>query len=135
MAARSHYLIYLDTVPKNVRKNIQAALLEAQMHGYDTYINCAQYIMTELIAGNIHPEIAKESRAYLELILTAISAKQIAEAKQGLTSGKSANSSVAEQLSKAKRKAKKMKLELTDNGVGDLEMSLKALKDEMKVER
>ena len=131
MASRGNsFLLYQDTVPQDVRDGIKAKLLEAQMHGYETFIDSAQYIMTELLAGNIHPDVAKESRAYLELILTAISAKNIVEAKTGKelpTAG-----SVAAQLAAAKKKAKKMKLELTDHGTGEFEVEMKALKEEVK---
>lgn len=130
MARGNSFLLYQDTVPQEVREGIKSKLLQAEMHGYDTFINSAQYIMTELLAGKIPPDVAKEARAYLELILTAVSAKHIVEAKTG--KDLPTNATVSAQLNAAKKKAKKMQLELTDHGTGELEMEMKALKDKVK---
>lgn len=131
MARSNSFLLYQDVVPEAVREAIKEKLLEAEMHGYDTFIASAQYIMAELLAGQIPPDVAKEARAYLELILTAISAKNIVEAKTGKLAPTAGT--VAAQLREAKSRKKKMALELTDYGTGELEAELKTLGEGVKV--
>jgi hypothetical protein len=130
MGRGNSFLLYQDTVPVEVREEIKGRLLEAEMHGYEKFIAAAQYIMAEVLAGQIPPDVAKEARAYLELILTAISAKNIVEAKNGQGTLPT-TSAVAEQLKAAQSKAKKMRLELTDHGTGDIEVEMQALKSKV----
>ena len=119
------FITYRDIVPEEVRLNIQTQLLSAKMNGYDEFIACTQYIMSELAAANIPPTIAVEMRAYLELILTAISAKRIAEAAS-MPGVKPTASSIAAQMDEAKKAARKMRpaLTMTDEGNGTFEFDV-----------
>lgn len=113
MSGNNELLTYRREVPEKVRQTIKRKILEASAHGYDEFITVSQYILAELLAGNISPGIAKEARALLELIMTAITAKQIT--KKG---GQKPQRDIAKDLEKARKlaKAQRPSLELTDYG-------------------
>lgn len=101
-------------VPEDVREEMKAKLLQASVEGLDEYIEVTQYIMAELVAGNIGTDVAQECRALLELMMTAIVARSI-ERKKGGTS----QSEVAEALRKAKRERKMLAPQVNLDGYGD----------------
>tara|TARA_R100001594_G_scaffold140280_1_gene185315 strand:+ start:2805 stop:3215 length:411 start_codon:yes stop_codon:yes gene_type:complete len=91
-------------VPADVRKEIRAHLLKAHVEGMDGFIEATQYILAQLISGNIAPDVATAAKGYMELMFTAISAKLIHEREE-----KSANpSTVMARVAEAQRRGKKM---------------------------
>ena len=64
-------------VPANVRENIKAHLLRAHIEGLDGFIEATQYIIAQLVSGNIAPEVANSAKGYMELLFTAVSAQMI----------------------------------------------------------
>ena len=126
MSNNNELLQYRREVPEEVRERIKQQLLEASIEGYDEFIQVSAYIVAQLVGGEISPGIAKEARSYLELIMTAITAKQITN------KGKEATAvNVSKDLEKARKKAKKLRpnLELTDYG-NTQELSIKVKEKE-----
>lgn len=110
------FLQYREVIPEEVRQDIKDKLLQAKMEGYETFIATTQYILAEMVGGNIPPEIAKECRAYLELLMTAVAAKTIVEhGKKGTAA------ELHKSIQEAQRTAKKATraiTEITDFGDG-----------------
>lgn len=73
------WLVYRETVPEHVRQHLKEKILEAAIDGFDDFLDVTVAITAEILSGNIHPEIAKEARSYLELALTAVTAKAMQE--------------------------------------------------------
>ena len=69
------WLVYRETVPDHVRQHLKEKILEAAIDGFEDFLDVTVAITAEILSGNIHPEIAKEARSYLELALTAVTAK------------------------------------------------------------
>lgn len=74
------WLLYRQTVPPEVRERIKELVLEASIDGFDDFLQVTVNITAEILAGDIHPEVAKEARSYLELALTAVTAKAMQDA-------------------------------------------------------
>ena len=91
-------------VPENVREDIKNHLLKAHVEGMDGFIEATQYIISQLISGNIAPDVATAAKGYMELMFTAISAKLIHEKEEKVASPSTVMSRVAE----AKKRSKKM---------------------------
>lgn len=91
-------------VPAKVREDIRNKLLEASVNGMDGFIEATQYIIAQLISGNIAPDVATAAKGYMELMFTAISAKMIHDRE----SGKASPSSVMARVAEAKQRSKKM---------------------------
>ena len=70
-------------VPAKVREDIKNKLLEAHVNGMDGFIEATQYIIAQLVSGNIAPEVATAAKGYMELMFTAISAKMIHDNESG----------------------------------------------------
>jgi hypothetical protein len=92
---------YREVVPKHVRENLKTRLLEAEMMGYSSFLKMATFITAEVVSGNIPPSIATEARAWAELVMTAIAAKQMQEKDKG------GNRSLIKTLSQAQNKSKR----------------------------
>tara|TARA_R110002096_G_scaffold43109_2_gene116162 strand:+ start:665 stop:1024 length:360 start_codon:yes stop_codon:yes gene_type:complete len=75
--------LYRQEVPADVRENIKNRILEAALDDFEDYLLLVNSIIADILAGDIHPEVAKEARAYLELALTAITAKSMQDAGKG----------------------------------------------------
>ena len=73
------WLLYRQHVPSDVREKIKETILTAAIEDFDAFLQVTVDITAELLAGNIHPEIAKAARAYLELALTAVTANAMAQ--------------------------------------------------------
>ena len=99
---------YRREVPEEVREDMKARLLQAQMSGsYEEFIGAGTYILAHLIGGDISPGIASEARAYLELLMAAITTQEAVKQKNS-TSPK-AVSAVYEKARKRGRKVIKDK--------------------------
>lgn len=69
--------LYREEMSAEAREEIRDLLLSAKVNGFDEFLDVAMAITARIISGEIHPEVAKEARSYLELCLTAITAKAI----------------------------------------------------------
>lgn len=95
---------YRREVPKKVREEMKAQLLEAKMSGsYEEFIEAGTYILAHLVGGDISPAIASEARAYMELLMAAITTQKAIEQKQS-TSPKA----VSDLYEKARKKGRKV---------------------------
>ena len=91
-------------VPSHVREEIKEHLLRAHVEGMDGFIEATQYIVPQLLSGNIAPDVANAAKGYMELMFTAVSAKMIHEREE-----KSASpSTVMARVAEAQRRSKKM---------------------------
>ena len=91
-------------VPSHVREEIKEHLLRAHVEGMDGFIEATQYIVSQLLSGNIAPDVANAAKGYMELMFTAVSAKMIHEREE-----KSASpSTVMARVAEAQRRSKKM---------------------------
>lgn len=79
--------LYRQEVPPEVRRRIKDRILTAALDDFEDYLVLVNSIIADILAGDIHPDVAKEARAYLELALTAITAKAL---QDGNNSGSSA---------------------------------------------
>ena len=91
-------------VPESVREEIKGHLLKAHIEGMDGFIEATQYIIAQLISGNIAPDVANAAKGYMELLFTAVSAKLIHEREE-----KNATpSSVMARVAEAQKRGRKM---------------------------
>jgi|TARA_R100000005_G_C4991637_1_gene198956 hypothetical protein len=89
-------------VPEQVRQDIKKAIRDAYEHGYrgqQLVQELSLFILSEMLAGNIQPDIAREARGYVEIVLTSITAQALAEADKA-----NGTSAVAKQLAEARKK-------------------------------
>ncbi len=91
-------------VPADVREDIKGYLLRAHIEGMDGFIEATQYIIAQLVAGNIAPEVANSAKGYMELLFTAVSAKLIHEKE----SKDATPSNVMARVAQAHKRSKKM---------------------------
>jgi hypothetical protein len=77
--------LYRDEMSEETREWIRDELLAASLEGFDDFLSVSMGIIARILSGDIHPEMAKEARSYLELCLTALTAKAMQEgnAKEG----------------------------------------------------
>ncbi len=84
MGKADPWLVYRETVPEDVRQAIKDQILAAAVDGFEDFLQVTQNITASILCGDIHPEVAKEARSYLELALTAVTAKAMQDrSKQG----------------------------------------------------
>ena len=69
------WLLYRNEVSAELREEIRDQLLAAKVNGFEDFLEVSMAIVARVLCGDIHPEIAKETRSYLELCLTAVTAK------------------------------------------------------------
>ena len=81
------WLLYRQEMTEEAREEIRDLLLTAKVNGFDEFLEVSMAITARIISGEIHPEVAKEARSYLELCLAAITAKALQEGgrKKGLS--------------------------------------------------
>jgi hypothetical protein len=91
-------------VPEKVRDEIKDHLIRAHVEGMDGFIEATQYIIAQLMSGNIAPDVANAAKGYMELMFTAVSAKMIHE-KESSTANPS---TVMARVAEAQRRSKKM---------------------------
>jgi hypothetical protein len=91
-------------VPLDIRDEIKGYLLKAHIEGMDGFIEATQYIIAQLISGNIAPEVANAAKGYMELLFTAVSAKMIHEKE----SKDATPSNVMARVAEAHKRSKKM---------------------------
>ena len=103
-------------VPARVRKEIREHLLRAHVEGMDGFIAATQYILAQLISGNIAPDIANAAKGYMELLLTAISAKMIHEREAQDASPSNVMARVAEAHKKGKKMIPQYTLDVEEDG-------------------
>ena len=75
--------LYRQEVPAHVRASIKERILTAALDDFEDYLLLVNSIIADILAGDIHPEVAKEARAYLELSLAAITAKAMQDGSSG----------------------------------------------------
>ncbi len=95
---------FYNHVPAKVREEIKDHLIRAHVDGMDGFIEATQYIIAQLMSGNIAPEVANAAKGYMELMFTAVSAKMIHEKESNAASPSAVMARVAE----AQRRSKKM---------------------------
>jgi len=95
---------FYNHVPAKVREDIKDHLIRAHIDGMDGFIEATQYIIAQLMSGNIAPEVANAAKGYMELMFTAVSAKIIHEKESSAASPSAVMARVAE----AQRRSKKM---------------------------
>lgn len=91
-------------VPEKVRDEIKDHLIRAHVEGMDGFIEATQYIIAQLMSGNIAPDVANAAKGYMELMFTAVSAKMIHEKE----SSSASPSAVMARVAEAQRRSKKM---------------------------
>lgn len=91
-------------VPSDVREEIKNHLLRAHVDGMDGFIEATQYIISQLMSGNIAPDVATAAKGYMELMFTAVSAKMIHERE----ASKASPSNVMARVAEAQKRSKKM---------------------------
>ncbi len=112
---------YRKDIPEDVRTAMKTHILEAEMGGYDALIETSTYILAQLVGGDISPQVAQEARAYLELIMTSISAKLLVQRAEGGSAH-----DLIESLQRAKKDAKRHKrLLLIDQPLDGIEIEMK----------
>lgn len=104
---------YRELVPQHVRNDLKAQMLQAEMLGYSSFLKMATHITSEVVSGNIPPSIAKEARAWSELIMTAIAAKNLQD------KDKSGNATLVTQLTSARKQAKRQARAITHDTTQD----------------
>jgi len=77
------YSAWLAQVPLDKREVISKFLRTNPVNDYEDVLNFSQFLLAELIEGNITPVIAREARSYLELIFTIIATKNSAMGTPG----------------------------------------------------
>jgi len=91
-------------VPAEVREEIKGQILKAYISDMDGFIEATQYIIAQLLCGNIAPDVANSAKGYMELLFTAVSAKLIHERE-----AKNATpSNVMARVADAQRRGRKM---------------------------
>tara|TARA_S200002703_G_scaffold35810_2_gene30898 strand:+ start:1695 stop:2105 length:411 start_codon:yes stop_codon:yes gene_type:complete len=103
-------------VPSKVREDIKNKLLEAHVNGMDGFIEATQYIIAQLISGNIAPEVANAAKGYMELMFTAVSAKMIHDNESGSAKPSSVMSRVAEAKKRSKRMIPQYTIDVEEDG-------------------
>jgi hypothetical protein len=103
------WLLYRETIPQHERERLKELVLEASLNGFESFLDTTMAITAEIIAGNVHPAVAREARAYLELAMAAVTAKVLQD-KADRSSGKG---EVSARLSAVRQKTNKTQAALT----------------------
>ena len=103
-------------VPAKVREEIREHLLQAHVEGMDGFIEATQYILAQLISGNIAPDIANSAKGYMELLFTAISAKMIHERESRTARPSDVMARVAEAHKRGKKMIPQYTLDVEEDG-------------------
>ena len=77
------YSAWLQTVPQDKREVISKFLRANPLNDYDDVLSFGQFLLAELVEGNITPVIAREARSYLEFLFTIIATKNSAMGTPG----------------------------------------------------
>jgi hypothetical protein len=77
------YSAWLNTVPTDKREVISKFLRSNPLNDYDDVLSFGQFLLAELMEGNITPVIAREARSYLEFLFTIIATKNSAMGTPG----------------------------------------------------
>lgn len=117
-AVLSQLAEFRDEVPADVREQMKMRIISAQIDGYDEMITLMQYIVGEVVAGNLSPSIADSVRKYIELMLTTVTMARMRDA--GGTASASVTGVYAE-LVEANKKGRKM---VADYGIGHAAVDL-----------
>ena len=88
--------LYREEMSAVEREKIRDLLLTAKVNGFDEFLDVTMAITARIISGEIHPAVAQEARSYLELALTAITARAIQQ-------GSVANGSMEARIAKVNR--------------------------------
>lgn len=103
-------------VPAKVREEIRDHLLKAHVEGMDGFIEATQYIISQLISGNIAPDVATAAKGYMELMFTAISAKLIHEKEEKAASPSTIMARVAEAQKRSKKMIPQYTIDVEEDG-------------------
>ena len=103
-------------VPAQVREDIKNHLLKAHIEGMDGFIEATQYIISQLISGNIAPDVANAAKGYMELMFTAISAKMIHEREEKSASPTTVMARVAEAQKRSKKMIPQYTIDVEEDG-------------------
>jgi len=103
-------------VPSHVREEIKEHLLRAHVEGMDGFIEATQYIVSQLLSGNIAPDVANAAKGYMELMFTAVSAKMIHEKDSSRSSASDVMSRVAEAHKRSKKMIPQYTLDVEEDG-------------------
>ena len=77
------YLTWLQTVPESKRKLIATFLRKNPIRDYDDVLSFSQFLLAELVMGNMTPVIAREARAWVEFMFTIVATKNNAMGTPG----------------------------------------------------
>ena len=103
-------------VPESVREEIKGHLLKAHIEGMDGFIEATQYIIAQLISGNIAPDVANAAKGYMELLFTAVSAKLIHEREEKNATPSSVMARVAEAQKRGRKMIPQYTLDVDEDG-------------------
>lgn len=120
-------------IPEKVRAGIRQAIMDAMAQGYKgqrIVQEVSMFILAELLAGNIQPDVAREARGYVEILLTSITAQALQEKEED-----DSPLSVAKAIADARSKMGKVRPKYLLDDQGDHEVSLTIEMEEVKVER
>ena len=103
-------------VPADVREEIKNHLLRAHVEGMDGFIEATQYIVSQLLSGNIAPDVASAAKGYMELMFTAVSAKMIHERESQNATPSNVMSRVAEAHKRSKKMIPQYTIDVEEDG-------------------
>lgn len=83
----SEWILYRREVDEALREKIRNDLLAAKVNGFEDFLDVSMGIISYILSGDIPPAVAKEARSYLELCLTAITAKAMKDRSSGAEAG------------------------------------------------
>lgn len=71
-AGPSQWEIYMARVPQQERDDIEKYILNADLDGYDAVGEVSRYCLAKVAAGKMPPDVAREVRQFVKLILDAV---------------------------------------------------------------
>ena len=74
----AEYTNWLRLVDADKRKLLQQHFSQQKLREYDDVLDFCKAVLGELVAGNLTPAIARESRLLMELMFTVVAAKNTA---------------------------------------------------------
>ena len=74
----AEYSNWLKLVDADKRKLLHRHFSEQKLREYDDVLDFCKAVLGELVAGNLTPAIARESRLIMELMFTVVAAKNTA---------------------------------------------------------
>jgi hypothetical protein len=89
------YAAWLTTVPDEQREAVAEIVEKHVVSDYKSFGQLAQKVMAEVLRGRITPEVAKEARAWAELLFTSLATEASAHGNPAMAIRDSATAIVA----------------------------------------